>query len=160
MTAFESDARWRDVEERGGECSGGFRGHLRKPRAFVGIRCGYCVRRVRRAPVERFQTFICYKTNDYAGRNLEIDHEWHPQNQGVIHTVREHPRNRDLLFAGGEFGLFISFDRGEHWRELKNNLPRVPVDDIAIHPRENDLILATHGRSVWILDSIAIVART
>jgi hypothetical protein len=51
--------------------------------------------------------------------------------------------------------LYVSFDRGENWQELKNNLPRVPVDDIAIHPRENDLILATHGRSVWIMDSIS-----
>lgn len=73
----------------------------------------------------------------------------------ALHVIREHPRNRDLLFAGGEFGLYISFDRGAHWQELKNNLPRVPVDDIQIHPRENDLILATHGRSVWIMDSIA-----
>jgi photosystem II stability/assembly factor-like uncharacterized protein len=72
----------------------------------------------------------------------------------ALHVIREHPRNRDLLFAGGEFGLYISFDRGSHWQELKNNLPRVPVDDIQVHPRENDLILATHGRSVWILDSI------
>ncbi|HKE25504.1 MAG TPA: hypothetical protein VKB88_24260 [Bryobacteraceae bacterium] len=73
----------------------------------------------------------------------------------ALHVIREHPRNRDLLFAGGEFGLYISFDRGAHWQEMKNNLPRVPVDDIQIHPRENDLILATHGRSVWILDSIS-----
>ena len=51
--------------------------------------------------------------------------------------------------------MYVSFDRGESWQELKNNLPRVPVDDIQIHPRENDLILATHGRSVWILDGIA-----
>lgn len=71
----------------------------------------------------------------------------------AIHVVREHPRNHDLLFAGGEFGLYVSFDRGGHWQEMKNNLPRVPVDDIQIHPRENDVILATHGRSVWILDS-------
>src|SRR6202012_5695435 len=62
---------------------------------------------------------------------------------------------RNLLFAGGEYGLYVSFDRGDHWQEFKNNLPRVPVDDIQIHPRDNDLILATHGRSVWILDSIA-----
>ncbi|MEO8027411.1 MAG: hypothetical protein ABI823_13105, partial [Bryobacteraceae bacterium] len=67
----------------------------------------------------------------------------------------EHPKNRDLLFAGGEFGLYVSFDRGDHWQEWKNNLPRVPVDDIQIHPRDNDLILATHGRSVWIVDSIS-----
>jgi len=77
-----------------------------------------------------------------------------PKNEG-LHVIREHPRNRDLLFAGGEFGLYISFDRGGHWQELKSNLPRVPVDDIQVQPRENDLIVATHGRSVWILDSIS-----
>ena len=53
----------------------------------------------------------------------------------------------------------MSFDRGANWQELKNNLPRVPVFDIQIHPRDNDLILATHGRSVWILDSIAALEK-
>ncbi|HEV2690001.1 MAG TPA: hypothetical protein VGV35_15685, partial [Bryobacteraceae bacterium] len=95
-----------------------------------------------------------FKTTDY-GQTWKSITNGIPKNQGTIHTVREHPRNRDLLFAGGEFGLYVSFDRGENWQELKNNLPRVPVDDIAIHPRDNDLILATHGRSVWILDSIS-----
>ena len=61
----------------------------------------------------------------------------------------------ELLFAGGEFGLYISFDRGENWQELKNNLPRVPVDDIQIHTRDNDMILATHGRSVWTASSVS-----
>jgi photosystem II stability/assembly factor-like uncharacterized protein len=95
-----------------------------------------------------------FKTTDY-GETWKSITNGIPKNQGTLHTVREHPRNRDLLFAGGEFGLYVSFDRGENWQELKNNLPRVPVDDIAIHPRDNDLILATHGRSVWIMDSIA-----
>lgn len=95
-----------------------------------------------------------YKTTDF-GETWKAITDGLPQNQGTLHVIREHPRNRDLLFAGGEFGLYISFDRGDHWQELKNNLPRVPVDDIQTQPRENDLILATHGRSVWILDSIS-----
>ena len=94
-----------------------------------------------------------FKTTDF-GETWKAITNGIPKNSGTLHVIREHPRNRDLLFAGGEFGLYISFDRGENWQELKNNLPRVPVDDIQIHPRDNDLILATHGRSVWILDSI------
>ncbi len=94
-----------------------------------------------------------FKTTDY-GQTWKSIANGIPKTGGTLHTIREHPRNRDLLFAGAEFGLYVSFDRGENWQELKNNLPRVPVDDIAIHPRENDMILATHGRSVWIMDSI------
>lgn len=97
-----------------------------------------------------------FKTTDY-GQTWKSITNGIPKNQGILHVVREHPRNRNLLLAGGEFGLYVSFDGGENWQELKNNLPRVPVDDIQIHPRENDLILATHGRSVWILDSISSI---
>jgi photosystem II stability/assembly factor-like uncharacterized protein len=70
----------------------------------------------------------------------------------TANVIREHPRNPSLLFAGTEFGLFVSFNRGESWMKLKNNLPTVPVDDIAIHPRDNDLILGTHGRGIYVLD--------
>jgi photosystem II stability/assembly factor-like uncharacterized protein len=73
----------------------------------------------------------------------------HPAN-----VIREHHRNHNLLFAGTEFGLFVSFNRGSSWMQLKNNLPTAPVDDIAIHPRDNDLILGTHGRSIWVMDDI------
>jgi hypothetical protein len=68
--------------------------------------------------------------------------------------VREDPVNASLLFAGTEFGAYVSFDRGEHWSLLASNLPTVRVDDIQIHPRERDLILGTHGRSIWILDDL------
>jgi hypothetical protein len=71
-----------------------------------------------------------------------------------VHVVREDPVNPDLLFAGTEFGLFLSFDRGANWHRMKNGLSTVPVFDIQIHPREHDLILATHGRGVWIMDNI------
>jgi photosystem II stability/assembly factor-like uncharacterized protein len=77
-----------------------------------------------------------------------------PHNNGSVRVVREDPGNTDLLFSGSEFGAFASFDRGEHWTLLGSNLPTVRVDDIQIHPREHDLILATHGRSLWVLDDI------
>lgn len=73
---------------------------------------------------------------------------------GSLSVVREHHRNPDLLFAGTERGAYLSLDRGLHWTPIKSNLPLVPVDDIAIHVRENDLIFGTHGRSIWIIDDI------
>ena len=73
---------------------------------------------------------------------------------GFIQVVREDPRNRDLLYAGTEFGLYASADGGKSWNKFMNNLPTARVDDILIHPRDNDLIVATHGRSVWIADDI------
>ena len=71
----------------------------------------------------------------------------------TVNVIREHFRNENLLFIGTERSAFFSIDRGKTWNMFKN-LPMVPVDDIAIHPRENDLIFGTHGRSVWILDDI------
>jgi hypothetical protein len=73
---------------------------------------------------------------------------------GNVQVVREDPKNRNLLYAGTEFGLFISLDGGSHWQKFMNNYPTVRTDDILVHPRDNDLIVATHGRSVWIADDI------
>jgi len=72
----------------------------------------------------------------------------------VVNTLAEHPRNPNLLFAGTEFGLFLSLNGGGHWVLARGNLPRVPVDDIIVNARENDLILGTHGRGIYILDDI------
>jgi photosystem II stability/assembly factor-like uncharacterized protein len=72
----------------------------------------------------------------------------------VARTVREDPRNRNVLYLGTEFGLFFSGDRGAHWMPLGLGMPTVPVYDMVVHPRENDLVLATHGRGVWILDNV------
>jgi photosystem II stability/assembly factor-like uncharacterized protein len=74
--------------------------------------------------------------------------------KGYAHVVREDRVNRDLLFLGTEFGLFVSIDGGAQWAQFTGNLPPVAVRDIAIHPRENDLILATHGRGILIIDDI------
>ena len=69
--------------------------------------------------------------------------------------ITEHHRAPNLLFVGNEVGVFVSVDRGEQWVQLKNNLPVVPVDDILIHPRDNDLLVGTHGRSFWILADVS-----
>ena len=78
-----------------------------------------------------------------------------PPEAGTVHVIREDPVNPNLLFAGTEFGLFVTFDRGARWEQMKNGLPTVPVFDVQIHPRDHDLILATHGRSIWIMDDIS-----
>jgi photosystem II stability/assembly factor-like uncharacterized protein len=72
----------------------------------------------------------------------------------VVNALAEHWRNPRLLFAGTEFGLFLSTSGGERWLRAPGNLPRVPVDDIVIVERTNDLVLGTHGRSIIILDDI------
>ncbi|MBA3713398.1 MAG: hypothetical protein H0W76_13270 [Pyrinomonadaceae bacterium] len=70
-----------------------------------------------------------------------------------VWIVREDPKNTNLLYAGTELGLFVSYTSGNNWARLNmKNLPHVAVHDIIVHPRENDLILGTHGRSIWIFD--------
>jgi photosystem II stability/assembly factor-like uncharacterized protein len=71
-----------------------------------------------------------------------------------VYVVVEDAKNPDLLFVGTEFGLQVSFDRGQTWHSMKNGLPTVAVHDIVIHPRERDVILGTHGRGLYILDDI------
>jgi photosystem II stability/assembly factor-like uncharacterized protein len=73
---------------------------------------------------------------------------------GNVQVIREDPKNRNLLYVGTEFGLFVSLDGGKQWKKFMNNYPTVRTDDILVHPRDNDLIVATHGRSVWIADDI------
>jgi len=76
---------------------------------------------------------------------------------GPARVVREHPKNPALLFAGTEFGLFVSFDRGGSWSRF-GELPTVAVDDLKVHPREGDLVVATHGRSLFIVDDVSPLA--
>ncbi|MDQ6831424.1 MAG: hypothetical protein M3081_21395 [Gemmatimonadota bacterium] len=71
-----------------------------------------------------------------------------------VKTLTEDPRNANLLFAGTEFGLYWSFDGGKHWALPGGNLPRVIVNRVLVNERNNDLLLATHGRSVIVLDDI------
>jgi len=69
-----------------------------------------------------------------------------------VHVVREDPKRKGLLYAGTEMGVYVSLNDGESWQSLQLNLPVVPVHDLTVH--EDDLVIATHGRSFWILDDV------
>ena len=69
-----------------------------------------------------------------------------------VRVVREDPARAGLLYAGTEFGIFISFDDGAHWQPLRMNLPASPITDLEVH--RGDLVVATQGRSFWVLDDL------
>jgi hypothetical protein len=73
---------------------------------------------------------------------------------GYAHVIRQDTVNPNLLFLGTEFGLFASIDNGKNWARAGTSLPPVAVRDLAIHPREHDLIIATHGRGIYIVDDL------
>ena len=97
-----------------------------------------------------FETYI-YVTHDFG-------QTWQPASgnlQGeVIKTLTEDQKNGDVLYVGAETGLFISVDRAKSWSRVRANLPTVRIDEITLHPRDNAMILATHGRAIWILDHL------
>ena len=96
------------------------------------------------------QTPYLYRTRDYGT-------SWQAVTNGIgapafLRAIREDPQMRGLLFAGTEFGVYVSFDDGDHWQSLQLNLPVSSVRDLTIHG--DDLVIGTHGRSFWILDNI------
>ena len=94
-----------------------------------------------------------FKTTDFGKTFTNISANLPKDN--YLWVVKEDPRNPKLLYAGGELGLHVSFNGGGQWVRLHlKNLPAVAVRDLTIHPRDNDLILGTHGRSIWILDDV------
>ncbi|HXT14061.1 MAG TPA: hypothetical protein VN706_00430 [Gemmatimonadaceae bacterium] len=104
-----------------------------------------------------FQPYI-YKTDNYGqtwtrltdGKN-GIPADW------PTRVVREDPNREGLLYAGTEFGMFISFDNGGHWQPFDRNMPQVPITDIKRY--KNDLIVSTQGRSMWIMDDVTPLAQ-
>jgi hypothetical protein len=99
-----------------------------------------------------FKAYV-YKTTDYGQTWTSIVGNLPAK---TINVVREDPKNPNLLFAGAEFGLFASIDGGRTWTEMKGNLPTQPVYDIKIHERDGDLVVATHGRGIFITNISAL----
>jgi hypothetical protein len=93
-----------------------------------------------------------FKTTDYGVSWTNIGSSI-PDGQ-VVHVIREDRHNPDLLFVGTEFGVFVSLNGGNSWVRFHNGFPTVAVQDMVIHPRDNDLIAGTHGRAMWIMDDI------
>ena len=105
-----------------------------------------------RYKLDDFKPYL-YKTTDY-GKHWKKITKGIPQDE-FTRVIREDPKRKGLLYAGTEKGVYVSFDDGETWQSLQLNLPVVPIHDMVIH--ENDLVIATHGRSFWILDNINIL---
>lgn len=74
----------------------------------------------------------------------------------AVNVIREDPVNPDLLYVGSDRGVYVSLDRGGHWQAFDAGLPNVPVHDLIVHPRDRELVAATHGRSVWVADVLPL----
>ncbi len=106
-----------------------------------------------------------YKWDDnkpYLYRTTDYGKTWKKITNGIpdhafTRVIREDPNKRGLLYAGTETGMYVSFDNGERWQSFQLNLPVVPITDLAIQKREKELVVATQGRSFWILDDLPLL---
>ncbi len=114
-----------------------------------------------------FVSFDAHRDGDFAPyifRTSDFGKTWTPVVEGLpkddasIRGLAEFPGHPNVLFAGTERALFVTHDSGGHWTRLRANLPTTRYDDIVIHPRTKDLVLATHGRGIWILDDASPIA--
>jgi photosystem II stability/assembly factor-like uncharacterized protein len=113
-----------------------------------------------------YATFDGHRNNDfrpYVHRSDDYGRSWTPiasnlPDWGSVQVIREHHRNADLLFVGTEFGVFLSVDGGRAWTRMPG-IPATAVHDMVIHERENDLVVATHGRGIFVLDDIGPLER-
>jgi photosystem II stability/assembly factor-like uncharacterized protein len=96
-----------------------------------------------------------YKTHDYGKTWTKIVNGIPPTH--FTRVLKEDPNHKGLLIAGTEFGLYISFDDGENWRSFQQNIPIVPITDVAFHKREKELVVATQGRAFYILDDVPML---
>lgn len=104
-----------------------------------------------------FATFTGFRENDtkaYVYKSIDYGQTWHSIKGNLpdecMNVIRQDPKNPDLLFVGSDFGIYVSLDGGKNWDALGVMMPNVPAYDICIQPRENDLIVGTYGRSVWV----------
>jgi photosystem II stability/assembly factor-like uncharacterized protein len=96
-----------------------------------------------------------FKSTDY-GKTWKLITKGIP-NTEYCRVIREDPNVAGLLYAGTECGIYVSFDDGASWQKLNNNLPNTPIRDLQVQAREADLVVATHGRSFWILDDLNVL---
>jgi photosystem II stability/assembly factor-like uncharacterized protein len=115
----------------------------------------------RHAPGEAFVVFDNHRRSDwtpYLYRTSDYGRTWSslaaPNLRGYALVLRQDPVARNLLFLGTEFGLYASLDGGRAWMHLKKTVPTASVMDLVVHPRDHDLVIATHGRALFVLDDL------
>jgi photosystem II stability/assembly factor-like uncharacterized protein len=119
--------------------------HIRKGAAYIAV-----YRFLREHDLRPY----VYATNDYGANWVKLtDGANGIPNDHPVRVVREDPEHEGLLYAGTEFGFFVSFDNGRRWQSLQQNLPATPVTDVRVH--RGDLVISTMGRSFWILDNVS-----
>jgi len=108
-----------------------------------------------------YVTFDGHRTDDhkpYVFKTTDFGETWTSIASnlpaGNVNVVREDPKNKELLYLGTEYAFYVSLNGGKEWKRFMNGMPTVRIDDILVHPRENDLIVGTHGRSIYIMDDI------
>jgi photosystem II stability/assembly factor-like uncharacterized protein len=114
------------------------------------------------APGTVYVAFDGHQADDYRNylvRSTDFGETWSSivgdlLPERAIHAILADTHNPNGIYLGTEFGLYVTMDGGTHWMLLQNNMPNVPVNDLVLQPRENDLVLATHGRGIWILDQV------
>ena len=122
---------------------------------------------VSRVEPSHYDAGTCYVTldghrtddhNPYVFKTTDFGETWTSMAsnlpQGNVNVIREDPKNRSLLYLGTEYGFYVSLNGGRDWKRFMNGLPTVRIDDVLVHPRDNDLILGTHGRSLYVMDDI------
>jgi photosystem II stability/assembly factor-like uncharacterized protein len=132
---------------------------------FDGVPAGHYVSRIKASNhvADRFYvTFDGHRTNDFTpyvfvtdddGASFRsISADLPTGSEDFAHVIEEDPVNPDLLFVGTDVGAYVSTDRGGHWQRFMKGLTAVPVHDLEVHPRDKELVAATHGRSIWIVD--------
>src|SRR5207245_4444072 len=106
-----------------------------------------------------YATFDGHRQNDFATYvyvSRDYGQTWQSMASNLdeaVKTLTEDQKNANVLYLGTETGLFVTVDR-RSWMRIKANLPTVRIDEITLHPRDNAMILATHGRALWILDHL------
>ena len=152
QTSPDGGATWTDVT-----------GNLARERGGVATYVSW-VEASHAQPERAYASLDGHWDDDYGPRVFvteDLGASWSSLGEGLaeagaatVNVVREHPRNPKLLVVGAENGAFASLDRGATWGRLGSGMPAVPVDDIEIHPRDNDVVAGTHGRGIWILDDV------
>lgn len=136
---------------------------------FPGVPKGTYVSRIEPSPHDSatfFVTFDNHRNGDYKpyvfattdfGRSFRsIVANLPADGVNFVHVIREDPVRRDLLFLGMDVGAFVSVNGGASWQRFMTGLPTVPVHDLRVHPRDHELMAATHGRGIWIVDVSAL----